>query len=57
MKQWLTLKQESRYVVMYYFRNALTRQCFQKYLSTLKNVRRLWKWAKAVELSERSNRV
>lgn len=44
---WLSLTQEKRYLVMYWFRHLLLRECFQRFLRTRKNQRRLFKLAKA----------
>ena len=44
---WLRWHQSYRYLVMYWFRYCLTRECFQLYYNKRRNQRRLWRWAKA----------
>lgn len=44
---WLNLPQIRRYEAMYWLRYALTRASTQRHLHSLRNIRRLWRWAKA----------
>lgn len=53
MSTWLSLTQRQRFMTMGNFRHLLQRECFNRFLSKLRNVRRLWKLAKAQESASR----